>query len=110
MFLAKFSPMSVNLPLRRLLSSSLITRAEKKDRYREEGICTNTTGDIICCWHPEPQFPYHLSQPIPRSNVVETDSKLNVQHVEQMKDLYHHKHERFQRRELMRLTWTTKHR
>ena len=34
--------------------------------FREEGICTNTTGDIICAWHPKPKFPYELSQPIPR--------------------------------------------
>ena len=27
-----------------------------------------------------------------------------------MQELYHFKHERLQRRDLMRLTWTTKHR
>ena len=35
---------------------------------------------------------------------------LNIQHVEDMKELYHHKPERLVRRDLMRLTWTTKHR
>ena len=36
--------------------------------------------------------------------------RFKVQAVEDMKELYHFKHERFMRRDLMRLTWTTKHR
>ena len=36
--------------------------------------------------------------------------RMNVQAVADMKELYHHKDERLQRRDLMRLTWTTKHR
>ena len=36
--------------------------------------------------------------------------RMNVQAVEDMKELYHRKDERLQRRDLMRLTWTTKHR
>jgi hypothetical protein len=35
---------------------------------------------------------------------------MKVQAVEDMKELYHHKPERLARRDLMRLTWTTKHR
>lgn len=35
---------------------------------------------------------------------------MKVQAVADMKELYHHKDERLQRRDLMRLTWTTKHR
>jgi hypothetical protein len=34
--------------------------------YREEGITLSRNGDIICCWHPPPKYPYELSQPIPR--------------------------------------------
>ena len=35
---------------------------------------------------------------------------MKVQAVEDMKQLYHFKHERLARRDLMRLTWTAKHR
>ena len=35
---------------------------------------------------------------------------MQVQAVEDMKELYHHKNERLARRDLMRLTWTSKHR
>merc|ERR1712096_4785 len=38
-----------------------------------------------------------------------TPSPLKVQMTDDMKELYHHKPERFHRRDLMRLTWTTKH-
>ena len=96
-------------PSTRLFSVSSMQSASSS-KYRDEGICVNTTGDIICAWHPQPKFPYEFSQPIQRSEITDTNSKLKVQHVEGMKDLYHYKHERFQRRELMRLTWTTKHR
>ena len=37
-------------------------------------------------------------------------SRMQVQAVEDMKELYHHKNERLARRDLMRLTWTSKHR
>ena len=37
-------------------------------------------------------------------------SSMQVQAVEDMKELYHHKNERLARRDLMRLTWTSKHR
>ena len=36
--------------------------------------------------------------------------RMKVQAVEDMQELYHHKHRRLQVRDLMRLTWTTKRR
>ena len=76
--------------------------------YRDEKVVFNEDGSMIVCWHPEPKFPYEHTRPLPTQS-VETDSKLKVQAVEDMKELYHHKPERLQRRDLMRLTWTTKH-
>ena len=35
--------------------------------YREEKVVLNEDGSIIVCWHPEPKFPYELTQPIPRN-------------------------------------------
>ena len=76
--------------------------------HRDEKVVFNEDGSMIVCWHPEPNFPYEHTRPIPTQS-VKTDSKLKVQAVEDMKELYHHKPERLQRRDLMRLTWTTKH-
>ena len=78
--------------------------------YRDERVVLNEDGSMIICWHPEPKFPYEFTRPLPAQSGVETDSKLKIQAVEDMKELYHHKPERLQRRDLMRLTWTTKHR
>lgn len=78
--------------------------------YREERIVLSDDGAIIACWHPQPKFPYELSRPIPRSTENSTSSVMNTQVTEEMKELYHHKPERFQRRDLMKVTSTTKHR
>nr|XP_040578637.1 39S ribosomal protein L42, mitochondrial-like [Lepeophtheirus salmonis] len=71
--------------------------------------CTKD-GSVIVAWHPPRPFPYECTQPLPETNTSTTDSKLNVQYIDDMKNLYRQKHERFVRRDLMRLTWTTKHR
>merc|ERR1712083_196122 len=88
--------------------TQLSQRGLRKAAYREERIVTNQDGSVIVCWHPEPKFPYELTQPIPRN--IPTEQTMQVQAVEDMKELYHHKNERLARRDLMRLTWTSKHR
>ena len=94
----------------RSFSTSLPVSARKVTKpYREERVVLTSDGAVICCWHPQPKFPYELSRPIPRSEMTGTPSPLKVQMTDDMKELYHHKPERFHRRDLMRLTWTTKH-
>merc|ERR1712088_833423 len=88
--------------------TQLSQRGLRKAPYREERIVTNEDGSVIVCWHPEPKFPYEFTQPIPRN--IPTEQTMQVQAIEDMKELYHHKPERFARRDLMRLTWTSKHR
>ena len=86
--------------------------------YRTDRVVTTPDGSIVVAWHPEPKFPYELSSPMPRKSSLEMSdsvgmaesSKLKVNYVQDMKELYHKKHERLVRRDLMRLTWTTKHR
>jgi hypothetical protein len=95
---------STRLPLS-LLTRNL--RSKPAVGYRDEKVIFNEDGSMVVCWHPEPKFPYEYTRPLP-TQPVETDSKLKVQAVEDMKELYHHKPERLQRRDLMRLTWTTK--
>ena len=47
--------------------TQLSQRGLRKAAYREERIVTNQDGSVIVCWHPEPKFPYELTQPIPRN-------------------------------------------
>ena len=94
--------------------SSVLSRSSSsssESSYREEKIAVTDDGTIIACWHPPPKFPYSMTRPIPRSDKDgDVTSPLKVQVTEDMKELYHHKHERFHRRDLMRITWSTKHR
>ena len=41
-------------------------------KYRDEKIVTNEDGSIVICWHPEPKFPYELTQPVPRDIPTES--------------------------------------
>merc|ERR1740128_164609 len=106
--ISRVLPLS-RLTFRTLSTSSPVTARRPSKPYREERVVMTNDGTVIACWHPQPKFPYELSQPISRSETVAIPSPLKVQVTEDMKELYHHKHERFHRRDLMRLTGTTKH-
>merc|ERR1711892_308345 len=78
---------------------------------REERVVVTDGGAVIACWHPKPSFPYSLTRPLERVGLTgasQPTSPLNTQVTEDMKELYHFKPERLQRRDLMRMTWTTK--
>lgn len=66
-------------------------------------------GRTLVCWHPEPEFPYEHSLPLPEETKVTAIMKgmdrglRDVSHLEDMK-------EQFAREELMKMTSTTKHR
>lgn len=53
----------------RILSNiqAFSSRGIRNAAYRQERIVTNEDGSIIVCWHPEPKFPYELTQPVPRN-------------------------------------------
>merc|ERR1711860_303176 len=110
----KSIPSLVPRPILRPLSTTAArlsseNQGEKK-AYRENVVTTNSDGSILICWHPEPKFPYEMTSSVPRFREAEkTASVLKTQYVDDMKELYHHKHERLVRRDLMRLTWTPKH-
>ena len=100
----------LKIPYRNVSVGLPVSVRKEDESYREERVVVTKDGAVICCWHPQPKFPYEYSRPIPRADIAETSSLLKVQVTEDMKELYHHKPERFHRRDLMKLTWTTKHR
>ena len=93
---------------RGLTSSTSLAVRKPTAGYREERIAVTEDGTVIACWHPPPRFPYEMSRELPVQQDT-ASSPLKVTVTEDMKELYHHKHERFARRDLMRITWTTKH-
>ena len=93
---------------RGLTSTAVLGLRKPSPAYREERIAVTEDGAVIACWHPPPKFPYEMSRGLPVQESA-TSSPLKVTVTEDMKELYHHKPERFARRDLMRITWTTKH-
>ena len=93
---------------RGLTSSAVLSVRKPAPAYREERIAVTEDGAVLACWHPPPNFPYEMSRALPVEEKA-TSSPLKVTVTEDMKELYHHKHERFARRDLMRITWTSKH-
>ncbi|XP_064488044.1 large ribosomal subunit protein mL42-like [Ornithodoros turicata] len=68
-------------------------------------------GSTIVCWHPEREFPYEHTKPLPviEPRVREGDSVLKLQvRVDSLKRGY--RNERLEIEELCKLTYTTKHR
>ena len=93
---------------RGLTSSAVLGVRRPSPAYREESIAVTEDGAVLACWHPPPKFPYEMTRGLPVQERA-ASSPLKVTVTEDMKELYHHKHERFARRDLMRITWTTKH-
>lgn len=68
-------------------------------------------GRTLVCWHPEPEVPYELTSPLPKEEVVNQsvisalngNDKSDVSHLEALK-------EELAREQLMKMTFTTKHR
>ena len=93
---------------RGLTSTAVLGQRRPSPAYREERIAVTEDGAVLACWHPPPKFPYEMTRGLPVQERA-ASSPLKVTVTEDMKELYHHKHERFARRDLMRITWTTKH-
>ncbi|BFZ10362.1 hypothetical protein BsWGS_13401 [Bradybaena similaris] len=61
---------------------SHVTRALHKSS-RPPSICISPDNSTILCWHPEPEFPYEYTQPLPRAKteLEEGDSVLKIQYL-----------------------------
>ncbi|KAK2156333.1 hypothetical protein LSH36_216g06071 [Paralvinella palmiformis] len=61
------------------------------------------------CWHPEPEFPYEHTRPVPRNvgQLEESDSVLKVQHLQATRNI--HATGGPSNRELKEMFFTTKH-
>ncbi|KAF2365735.1 Ribosomal protein S32 mitochondrial [Trinorchestia longiramus] len=75
---------------------------------REEAVVLSNDSEMFVCWHPQPVIPYHCTLPLPET--PETDTVLNVQYNEEVKELFKRSHPYFINKKLQQLTFTTKHR
>jgi len=82
---------------------------EKEDAASDERVSLSKDGRVIVCWHPETPFPYEMTRPIPL-DVTPTDSNLKLQALVPVREIFRKKHKDMVVRELMQLTFTSKHR
>jgi len=66
-------------------------------------------GNAILCWHPEPEFPYEYSRPMPRNDteMQQGDSALKVQYIVEERTRY--RPDGPNQQELMQIFHTTRH-
>lgn len=72
-------------------------------------VCTDD-GSTIVAWHPQADFPYDCTKPLPEEKIEENSSVLKVKLTPQVMEIFNKKTPEQARQELMNITLTTKHR
>ncbi|XP_014248259.1 39S ribosomal protein L42, mitochondrial [Cimex lectularius] len=75
-------------------------------RTIEDPIVVTDEGSTIVCWHPEKSFPYECTTPMPLS----APKPLQVLKMAQPMKVFKPALDQVEREELMKITYTTKHR
>ncbi|XP_043263234.1 39S ribosomal protein L42, mitochondrial [Colletes gigas] len=65
--------------------------------------------EMIVCWHPQPEFPYECSLPLPEEKELSSNSVLCIGEKE-IAESFKHKRPEVVIEELSKITYTTKHR
>ncbi|XP_077540256.1 mitochondrial ribosomal protein L42 [Haemaphysalis longicornis] len=81
-----------------------------KSRSQQRIVLTDD-GSTIVCWHPEEEFPYEHTKPLPniRPRLDEANSALKLQYrLENIEK--HYRNDRLEIEDLVKMTYTTKHR
>ena len=75
-----------------------------------ESVVLSDDGRTFVAWHPEPEFPYEFSKPIPTATEINNKSLLKEKVLSSAMEAFKSKHPEIARQELMSVTYTTKHR
>jgi len=87
-----------------------VSGLDKKGLEPESGqVFKHGRHNMYVCWHPEVPFPYEMTKPIDLNAPV-TDSHLKVQSLLPVKEAFRKKHHKLTVQELVKLTYSTKHR
>lgn len=86
------------------LANSVATRS-----VSQYAIVVTDDASTIVCYHPEDQFPYECSKPLPEDKVLD-NSVLRVQNKENLYEVFSKPNNQLVQQELMKMTYTTKHR
>lgn len=98
----------------RSFSTNTIRLAVNKNpvggRNLVEAVAVSSNGKTIVAWHPEPEFPYEFTKPLPTVEEKQSSSLLKEEALGNAMSAFKEKRPEVAREELMRLTHTTKHR
>ncbi|KAK9502961.1 hypothetical protein O3M35_011637 [Rhynocoris fuscipes] len=75
----------------------------------EDPIVITNDGSTIVCWHPEKEFPYEFTKPLPVITNDKVSSVLKTSEKDAYK-VFKKQSPESVREELMKMTYTTKHR
>lgn len=90
---------TLNFSCKRYLSSSKLP----------SDIVVPLNKEMIVCWHPEQEFPYEHSLPLPEEKQTSSNSVLCIGEQE-IAEMFKHKRKEMVIEELSKITYTTKHR
>lgn len=75
----------------------------------DHAIVLTDDASVIVCYHPENQFPYEFSKPLPVNKVMD-NSVLRVQNKKYVHEVFSKPNTELVKQELMKMTYTSKHR
>ncbi|XP_034105108.1 39S ribosomal protein L42, mitochondrial [Drosophila albomicans] len=75
-----------------------------------ESVAVTKNGKTIVAWHPETQFPYEQTKPLPQTVAKQSSNVIKETALDSAMSAFKNKHPEVARQELMKLTHTTKHR
>uniref|UniRef100_A0A1B0D1D3 Large ribosomal subunit protein mL42 n=2 Tax=Phlebotomus papatasi TaxID=29031 RepID=A0A1B0D1D3_PHLPP len=101
---------SVKIPISRVILRNLSTKHPTGAQNLVNSVAITDDGSTFVAWHPKPEFPYEFSKPIPPAIERDNSSLLRDNAVNTAMQAFKTKHPEVAREELMRLTYTTKHR
>lgn len=73
------------------------------------GVTTTEDKTTFVAWHPDVEFPYEFSRPIPEKSVPSSSSVIEESAMQMAQKAFKTVHPEVARQELQRLTFTTKH-
>ncbi|XP_065207009.1 large ribosomal subunit protein mL42 [Planococcus citri] len=92
------------------LPATIFRRIATYPTDSKEEMTVTDDGGVIVCWHPEKPFPYECSKPLPVQDAKPSKTILKMEDKEEVYRVFRNKNEEMVRQELMKLTFTTKHR
>lgn len=85
------------------------TKTATGNRSLVDKVVLAQDGKMFVAWHPTPDFPYELTQPIPKYETQEKSSVIKEAAISTAMKAFKTKHPEIARLELSKLTFTTKH-